>query len=97
MDLQKERQAFEAWFIENGILIDTDFNVAKRAFEAGAAWQAAKAPAVPEGFVVVPVRASEKTKQKMLKVFQESDKYLNCDNMYKAMIEMQDQCYDRQV
>ena len=53
MDLQKERQAFEAWFIENGILIDTDFNVAKRAFEAGAAWQAAKAQAVPDGFALV--------------------------------------------
>ena len=58
MDLQKERQAFEAWFIENGILIDTDFNVAKRAFEAGAAWQAAKA--IPEGFVVVPKVPTQK-------------------------------------
>ena len=34
--MDKEREAFEAWFIENGIPIDTDFNVAKRAFEAGA-------------------------------------------------------------
>ena len=53
MHLQKEREAFEAWFIENGIPIDTDFNVAKRAFEAGAAWQAAKA--IPDGYKVVPV------------------------------------------
>jgi hypothetical protein len=57
MDIQKEREAFEAWFIENGILIDTDFNVAKRAFEAGAAWRAskAKAKAVPDGFVLVSI------------------------------------------
>ena len=30
-------------------------------------------------------------------VFQESAKYLNCDNTYKAVIEMQDQGYDRQT
>lgn len=60
MHLQKEREAFEAWFIENGIPIDTDFNVAKRAFEAGAAWQAAKAKAIPEGFVVVPKVPTQK-------------------------------------
>ena len=34
--MKTEREAFESWFIENGIPIDTDFNVAKRAFEAGA-------------------------------------------------------------
>jgi len=55
MGTQKEREAFEAWFIANGIPIDTDFNVAKRAFEAGAAWQAAKAQAVPDGYKLVPV------------------------------------------
>lgn len=26
---------FEEWFLSNGIPLDTDFNVAKRAFEAG--------------------------------------------------------------
>ena len=87
MDLQKEREAFEAWFIENGILIDTDFNVAKRAFEAGAAWQASKDQTIPDGFVIVPLNINEQTKQKMLKVFNESDRFLNCENMYKAMIE----------
>lgn len=62
MGIEKDsnREAFEAWFIENGILIDTDFNVAKRAFEAGAAWQAAKAQAIPEGFVVVPKEPTQK-------------------------------------
>ena len=99
MDLQKEREAFEAWFIENGILIDTDFNVAKRAFEAGAAWQAAKdeshkqaalyqseinhlaqanqqwrekaakAQAIPDGFVVVPKEPTQELLNKMQDFF----------------------------
>lgn len=53
---------------------------------AWAGWQA-KANAVPEGFVLVPICASEETKQKMLRVFNESDRFLNCENIYKAMIE----------
>ena len=69
MDLQKERGAFEAWFIENGILIDTDFNVAKRAFEAGAAWQAAKAKAIPDGFVAVPKEPTQELLNKMQDYF----------------------------
>ena len=68
MDLKK-REAFEAWFIENGILIDTDFNVAKRAFEAGAAWQAAKAKAIPDGFVAVPKEPTQELLNKMQDYF----------------------------
>ena len=60
MDSQKEGEAFEAWFIENGILIDTDFNVAKRAFEAGAAWQASKDQTISDGFVLVPKEPTQK-------------------------------------
>ena len=33
---------FEKWFLSNGIPLDTDFNVAKRAFEAGQQSQQAK-------------------------------------------------------
>ena len=33
---------FEEWFLSNGIPLDTDFNVAKRAFEAGQQSQQAK-------------------------------------------------------
>lgn len=50
----------------------------------------AKAQAAPEGFVLVPMCASEETKQKMLIVFNESDGFLNCENIYKAMIEAQE-------
>ena len=102
MDLQKERQAFEAWFIENGILIDTDFNVAKRAFEAGAAWQAAKAQAIPEGFVVVPKVPTQKMLDATINVpipavYVDSisgQHKLKVAAYYKAMIEVQEQSRD---
>lgn len=37
-------------------------------------------------YVVVPKELTEATKQKMTRVFHESDKFLNCNNMYSAMI-----------
>ena len=37
-----EMSDFEKWFLSNGIPLDTDFNVAKRAFEAGQQAQQAK-------------------------------------------------------
>ena len=86
MDLQKGRQAFEAWFIENGILIDTDFNVAKRAFEAGAAWQAAKAQAIPEGFVVVPKEPTERMLDSAYSSISDNLHYADLENIYRAMI-----------
>ena len=86
MDLQKVSQAFEAWFIENGILIDTDFNVAKRAFEAGAAWQAAKAQAIPDGFVVVPEEPTERMLDSAYSSISDNLHYADLENIYKAMI-----------
>ena len=59
--------------------------------QANQEWREKAAQAIPDGFVVVPIRASEKTKQNMLKVFNESDGFLNCDNIYKTMIEAQEQ------
>ena len=94
MDLQK-REAFEAWFIENGILIDTDFNVAKRAFEAGAAWQAAKAQAIPEGFVVVPTEPTERMLDSAYSSISDNLHYADLENIYKAMIwSAQEQSHD---
>ncbi|MCU4438688.1 hypothetical protein KTI07_04005 [Acinetobacter lwoffii] len=55
--------------------------------------QTAKAQAVPEGFVLVPMCASEETKRKMLRVFNESDRFLNCESIYKAMIEAREQSH----
>ena len=50
MDLQKEREAFEEWY-ENHKPVLLVENIVKST--ARAAWQAAKAKAVPDGFVVV--------------------------------------------
>ena len=85
MDLQ-EREAFEAWFNENGILIDTDFNVAKRAFEAGVAWRAAKAQVIPEGFVVVPKEPTERMLDNAYSSISDNLHYADLENIYRAMI-----------
>ena len=53
MDIQKEREAFEAWLKslnENG---RTTYFLGQESTVAWEAWQAAKAQAVPEGFVLV--------------------------------------------
>ena len=57
MDLQKEREAFEAWFESRydahfmQFALDLDMYVDKHTQTSWEAWQAAKA--VPEGFVLV--------------------------------------------
>ena len=59
MDIQKEKEAFEAWFESRygahfmQFALDLDFYVDKHTQTCWEAWQA-KAQAVPEGFVVVP-------------------------------------------
>ncbi len=64
MDIQKEREAFEDWFSCNAIRdheyvrgerMDGNGNYySEYAYLAWSAWQAAKAQAIPEGFVLVP-------------------------------------------
>ena len=62
MDIQKEREAFEAWFESRydahfmWFALDLDLYVDKHTQTCWKAWQAAKAQAVPEGFVLVPVK-----------------------------------------
>ena len=59
MNLQKEREMFKAWFKKEYLGID---NLANQGDEgaitcrdyAYVGWQAAKAQAIPDGFVVVP-------------------------------------------
>ena len=59
MDIQKEREAFEAWFESRydahfmWFALDLDLYVDKHTQTCWEAWQAAKAQAVPEGFVLV--------------------------------------------
>ncbi|MFN4186456.1 MAG: hypothetical protein ACK4FN_00335 [Acinetobacter johnsonii] len=65
MDIQKEREAFEAWLKslnENG---RTTYFLGQESTVAWEAWQAAKAQAVPEGFVVVAKELPEKIAEKM--------------------------------
>ncbi len=80
----EELQQYVATDFEMTNQVD-EFNEHWDTFRAG--WQAAKAQSVPEGFVLVSMCVSEETKQKMLRVFNESDGFLNCENIYKAMIE----------
>ena len=59
MDIQKEKEAFEAWFESRygahfmQFALDLDFYVDKHTQTCWEAWQAAKAQAVPEGFVIL--------------------------------------------
>ena len=66
MDIQKEREAFEAWYCRNhtGLkqsdlakfrtLSGYSFSDSLKINVSWEAWQAAKAQAVPEGFVLAP-------------------------------------------
>ena len=70
MDIQKEREAFEAWHYEQYLLENPNIDISnaryiydyahKNAFVCQlkeshfTAWQASKAQAVPEGYVMVP-------------------------------------------
>ena len=68
MEIGKEsnREAFEAWFESRydahfmQFVLDLDMYVDKHTQTCWEAWQAAKAQAVPEGFVLVPMVPSER-------------------------------------
>lgn len=51
-------------------------------------WELWLAAQQQEGYVLVPTYPTEQIKQRMLKVFNESDRFLNCENIYKAMIQV---------
>ena len=67
MDIQKEREAFEAWYrkeYDNTVIDDSEFSEILDEYESNyywvdelnqswKAWQAAKTQAVPEGFVLI--------------------------------------------
>lgn len=81
MDTQEEREAFDVWYYEQQTEIGYD--------ALWSAWQAAKAKAIPDGFVVVPKESTEKMNKaglqeyrKVIGVGQDDIGYI-----YKAMIE----------
>lgn len=90
MDLQKEREAFEAWHYEQYLLENPNINITNAKYIYDYAhtnalvlqlkeshfitWQAAKAQAIPDGFVVVP-------KENIFCYWQDSDEPENiCSN-----------------
>ena len=59
MDIEKEREVFEAWAKNKGKYVKRSTNgdayISMTLNAEWEAWQAAKAQAIPEGFVLVPV------------------------------------------
>lgn len=115
MDIQKERVGFEAVTSTYHCIYNADLNYYfsgskfvgdKAEIEVNAgwkAWQAAKANAVPEGFVLVPKEPTEKTLVKMSwSVALGEDQYGNsvylsideAKRAYEAMIEAQESAND---
>ena len=106
MDLQKEREAFEAWFESRydahfmQFALDLDMYVDKHTQTSWEAWQAAKAKAIPEGFVLVPKEPTQELLNKMQDFFVGAfengltgGQSIHC--AYKAMIEVaQEQAND---
>lgn len=98
MDIQKEREAFEAWLKslnENG---RTTYFLGQESTVAWEAWQAAKAQAVPEGFVLVP---KEPTDIEIESIKEKHWDMRGCQlcksdyiDLYKAMIEPQEPTND---
>ena len=62
MDIQKQHEDFDLWWEGNAIAMMCEED------EALKIWQAAKAQAVQEGFVVVPIKPSEDLIDKLASV-----------------------------
>ena len=83
MDIQKEREVFEAWYrkeYDNTVIDDSEFSEILDEYESNyywvdelnqswKAWQEAKAQAIPEGFVVVPKEPTQELLNKMQDFF----------------------------
>ena len=97
MDIQ--RKEFEEWAKANG------YHVAKNPIgevylslncnNAWKAWRAAKAQAVPEGFVVVPKEPTERMLDSAYSSISDNLHYADLESIYKAMIwSAQEQSHD---
>ena len=82
MGIQKQHEDFDLWWEGNAIAMMCEED------EALKIWQAAKAQAVPEGYVVVP---KEPTREMMQAVVDEVKKSGHLVDFYKAMIEAVEQ------
>lgn len=93
MDIQKEREAFEKWANEN-IAKGRMMNWQEWCWEA---WQAAKAQAVPEGFVLAPKRSTDWQRVNARDMGPDIEDYENmskldweklCGEIYDRMVEV---------
>lgn len=105
MDLQKEREAFETWLFSTEkfkfrnknflFMLDEYGNYEdKPVLEHWETWQAAKTQAVPEGFVLVPKKA---TKKMLDAGYEAHDGFFSngaVQDVYVAMIEAQEPAND---
>ena len=98
MDLQKEREAFEDWYCKNHTALKQS-DLAKFRTLSGysfsdplkvniswEAWQAARAQAVPNGFVLVPTEPTERMLDSAYSSISDNLHYADLENIYKAMI-----------
>ena len=105
MNSEKEREAFKAWFKKEYLGIDNlatqgDEGAITRRDYAYVGWKAAKAQAVPEGFVLVPKEPSADLVNHGHQVF--LGHFNECGQTggrslyfaYKAMIEAQEKSHD---
>ena len=111
--LQKEREAFEAWYrkeYDNTVIDDSEFSEILDEYESNyywvdelnqswKAWQAAKAQAVPEGFVLVNAESLSLHAQsiRMFSNGNEENYYYEIENhvcAIEAMIEAQEPAND---
>ena len=107
MDFQKERESFDEWHYNQYLLENPNIDIsnAKYIYDYAhknelvyqlkeshfLAWQAAKAQAVPDGFVLVPKEPT----QEMLIAGRDMVTFgCGYDDVYKAMIEAQEQAND---
>ena len=100
MNLQKEKEAFEAWLfreypdaIEFMIVYKPDENIYEHrpTQVRWEAWQAAKAQAIPDGYVLMPKEPTEE----MIQAGRDERRDLGTvASTYKAMIEAQEQAND---
>jgi len=100
MDILEEKEAFEAWVGSNGRSIERFSDGSYKSMtldKEWEAWQAAKAQAVPEGYVLMPIKPTETMVMAVVKEH-EGDAFLpySLYDAYvkQAMIEAQEPAND---
>lgn len=102
MDINKEREAFEAWHYEQYLLENPNIDITNAKYIYDYAhknplvaqlreshfivWQAAKAQDAPDGFVVVPEEPTERMLDSAYSSISDNLHYADLENIYKAMI-----------